>query len=187
MTRTGANTGRRGNTIVEFTLVGIPIIFVLISIFEISRGMWTYETLAHAVKEGARMAIVRGRECANLPSPANCTATIGEVAEHIRRTAVGLSPDELEVTLTALAPNVAGPIVVTTVTCSPLRACLSRTALPADQWPPQSANRPKLHSVRVEGVIPFRSAIAMFWPGAGPGMTFGRVRLPAMSQEVIQF
>ena len=29
----------RGNTMVEFTLVGIPIMFALISVFEISRAM----------------------------------------------------------------------------------------------------------------------------------------------------
>jgi Flp pilus assembly protein TadG len=36
---------RRGSSILEFVLVGIPIIFVLISLFEISRGMWTYHTM----------------------------------------------------------------------------------------------------------------------------------------------
>ena len=34
-----------GQSLVEFTLVGIPLIFVLISVFEISRGMWMYHTL----------------------------------------------------------------------------------------------------------------------------------------------
>jgi len=175
---------RRGNAIVEFTLVAIPIIFVLISVFEIGRGMWVYDTLAHAVREGTRMAIVNGRDCAKIPG---CAVTIAAIAERIRVTGVGLSPDELEVTLTMLAPSAGGPVVVATVSCAPLRTCLSRSTLPADQWPPAVANRPKLHSAQIQGVIPFRSAIAMFWPGAGRGMTFGAVWLPASSQEVIQF
>jgi hypothetical protein len=181
---TGGKAGRRGNAIVEFTLVGIPIIFVLISIFEISRGMWVYDSLAHAVREGTRYAIVNGRDCAKIPG---CAVTIADVAQRVRETGVGLSPDLLEVTLYAMGPSAAGPVVLGTVTCSPLRTCLSRNVQPGDQWPPANANRPKVNAVMIRGIFPFRSAIAMFWPGAGRGMTFGRVRLPAMSMEVIQF
>ena len=44
----------RGATILEFSLVGIGLIFVILSFFEVSRGMWTYQTLAYAVREGER-------------------------------------------------------------------------------------------------------------------------------------
>src|SRR5215831_11346653 len=40
---------QRGATTVEMTLVGIPLMFVLVSIFEMSRGMWVYHTVANAV------------------------------------------------------------------------------------------------------------------------------------------
>ena len=40
------------------TLVGIPIIFTLICVFEISRGMWIYHTLAYAVNDAAARRIV---------------------------------------------------------------------------------------------------------------------------------
>jgi hypothetical protein len=38
-------TGRRqrqcgGNALIEFTLVGIPMMFVVISIFQVALGMW---------------------------------------------------------------------------------------------------------------------------------------------------
>ena len=46
----------KGSTLLEFTLVGIPVIFVLISTIEMARGMWMYHTLCHAVKEAARFA-----------------------------------------------------------------------------------------------------------------------------------
>jgi hypothetical protein len=177
--------GRRGNTIVEFTLVGIPMVFVLISVFEIARGMWVYETLAHAVREGTRYAIVNGKDCAAV---AGCAVTIGDIAERIRWSAVGLTLDELEVRLQAVGPSGAVSTVPNAdVNCTPLRTCLGRTNLPADQWPPVGANRPKVHSVVIQGTVPFRSAIAMLWPGAGRGKTFGRVRLPANSMEMIQF
>src|SRR5690242_13216787 len=53
-------TGCSGQSLVEFTFVGIPMIFVLIGTFEISRGMWMYHTLAHAVRDGVRYASVHG-------------------------------------------------------------------------------------------------------------------------------
>ena len=59
--------GRRrlGNATIEFTLVEIPLLCVLISTFEMARGMWLYHTLAYAVKEGARYAAVRGQNSPN--------------------------------------------------------------------------------------------------------------------------
>jgi hypothetical protein len=64
----------------EFVLIGIPVIFVLISIFEIARGMWTYHTMAYAVREGVRYASVHGKGCA---SPNTCQVTIGQITSVI--------------------------------------------------------------------------------------------------------
>ena len=64
----------KGSTMLEFTLVAIPLIFVLISTFEIARGMWIYGTVANAVKEGTRFAIVKGADCATAPNA--CSAKI---------------------------------------------------------------------------------------------------------------
>ena len=61
--RSPARRRRRGATMLEMTLVGIPTIFILISIFEISRGIWMYETLAYAAKAGVRFASVHGADC----------------------------------------------------------------------------------------------------------------------------
>jgi Flp pilus assembly protein TadG len=62
---------RRGSSTLEFTLVGIPIIFVLISTFEMARGMWNYHTIAYAVKEGTRFASVHGIDCSTAPNTEN--------------------------------------------------------------------------------------------------------------------
>lgn len=176
---------RRGNTIVEFTLVGIPMIFVLISTFEMARGMWLYDTLANAIKEGARYAIVSGKKCSEIPG-CSATATVGEIAQHIRSAGVGIDPNEPEfsVTLTAfrLDPTAGKKIYGTPVTCTPLSSCLAS----AVHWPPSPGNMPNGDSVEITGVYPFRSAIAMFWPGAG-GMVFGKTFLRVSSMEGIQF
>ena len=62
----GRRANWRGNATIEFTLVGIPLVFVLISTIEMARGMWIYHTLAYAVKEGTRYAVARGQ---NNPTP----------------------------------------------------------------------------------------------------------------------
>jgi len=172
------NGGRRGNALLEFTLVGIPLIFVLISVFEISRGMWLYHTLAHAVKEGTRFAVVHGRSCEVEPN--SCTVTVRDIAGRIRADGVGLLPQELNVTLSSESNS---PLSV--VDCRPLTTCLEGFTA-AQQWPQYPSNQPGM-DLTVTATYPFRSAIAMFWPGAGPGMNFGVFTFPARSTETIQF
>src|SRR6266849_3318008 len=77
-----------GSATLEMTLVGIPMIFVLISIIEVSRGMWIYHTLSYAVREGTRYTIVHGVNCKT--SPNNCAVTVGQIATVIQNAAVGL-------------------------------------------------------------------------------------------------
>ncbi len=167
-----------GNAMLEFTFVGIPLIFILISIFEVSRGMWIYHTLAYAVKDAARFAAVHGQRCVN--AGAGCPVTVGALAARLRDAGVGLLPDRFNVTFATSTR---------TVTCAPLNACLANSAcfpaaadcasfeLSATQGAP----------VTVTGTYPFESAISMFWPGAGKGMVFGAFNLPARAQERILF
>src|SRR5690242_12175556 len=89
-------TQTRGTAFIEFTLVGIPLIFILITTFEMARGMWNYQSLAYAVKTGVRYAVVHGQDCAIAPN--NCTVTISQIASVIKSSGVTL-PDNL-VTLT---------------------------------------------------------------------------------------
>jgi hypothetical protein len=98
-----SDRGRRGQTMLEFTLVGIPLMFVLISIFEISRGMWTYHTMAFAVKDGVRFASVHGINCINTTGsggsdPNNCATTIAVIAQKIRDAGVIFDPTQTALT-----------------------------------------------------------------------------------------
>ncbi len=170
---------RRGSNLIEFTLVGVPLIFILISIFEMARGMWMYETLAHAVREGTRFAVVHGQGCATDPN--DCRRTVGQIAERIRDAGVGLDANLLNVTI---ASN------TRTIACNPLSTCLAQavcfpTAAACDasvDWG-ASTGMP----ITVEASFPFSSGIAMFWPGGGSGRAFGTKLLRASSRETIQF
>jgi hypothetical protein len=166
---------RQGNTMLEFTLVGIPLIFVLISVFEVARGMWIYDTLAYAVKEGTRYAILHGENC-NV-SPNACNITVGDVVGKIRDSGVGLLPSELNVTLlTASGVQTA---------CNPIStSCLTSTT----RWPPSLAGDDQVGKlITIRATYQFNSALAMFWPGAGNGVRFGAVNLPASSTAAIRF
>jgi Flp pilus assembly protein TadG len=162
--------GRAGNAMLEFTLVGIPLIFFLISVVEMARGMWIYATVEHAVKEGTRFAAVHGAACAQASS--QCPVSLGSVAATVEQAAVGLDPGQFNLTLSAGGA---------TQTCAPLSSCLTSTST----WPPTSNNAVGL-PLKITGTYPFNSALCMFWPGASP-TRFAGFNLGAESQEEISF
>ena len=174
-----ASRGRVGQALIEFTFVGIPLMFTLISIFEVSRGMWIYHTLAYSVKNGVRYASVHGVNCVNAANnPNNCqvnigpSATVGTIANVIRQAAVGLDPAQTTLTFTDNSG---------TVTTCTLSACT------ATAWPPNVTGVNDVGKlIRIDIRTPFTSAIAMFWPGAPP-LGFASGTLGASSQDYIQF
>jgi len=161
---------RRGSSTLEFTLVGIPLIFVLISTFEMARGMWNYHTIAYAVKEGTRYASVHGTNCATAPN--TCTVTIGQVARQIVNAGIGLPTNQLRLTFTSQSGA---------ISCW-ANACLSNATV----WP-QSPGNAVGSSIQIDATYQFQSAISMFWPGAGSGSSAGTVTFPASSREIVQF
>ena len=160
-----------GSTLMEFVLVGIPLMFVLISIFEIARGMWTYQTLGYSVKRGGRYAIVHGSNCALSGNP--CNVTIGQIASVMKNAGLGLDGNLFSLTFT--------PSSGSAVSCA-LNDCLTNTTV----WPPSTANTPG-SAITISATYPFVSAISMFWPGAGGGMQFAAVNLGATSNDLMQF
>ncbi len=87
-----------GNSLLEFTLVGIPLIFVLMSTFQMASAMWLYHTLAFAAKEGTRYAIVHGVNCSKNGN--TYCIMVPDVATAINNSATGLNPEQMTVTLT---------------------------------------------------------------------------------------
>ncbi|HZT33587.1 MAG TPA: TadE/TadG family type IV pilus assembly protein [Bryobacteraceae bacterium] len=161
---------QRGNTLLEFTLVGIPLIFLLISTFEMARGMWIYHTLAYAVREGTRYAVVHGVDCATAPN--SCQVTVGQVAGRIRQAAPGLLPAQMSLVLTAANG---------TVTCA-LSDCLSNTS----NWPSAPGSSAGL-ALQISAAYPYQSLISMLWPGGANLAPFGAFNLSASSKQAIQF
>jgi hypothetical protein len=183
MSRTGRDS-RKGNAIIEFTLVGIPVIFLLISIFEISRGMWIYVTVAHSIKEGLRYSIVHGNDCAIPPN--SCRLQVRQIATRISQSAVGLVPSDFT-NVQLISSN-------RTVTCTTLQACLSGGALGDTYWPTSAPGVATVDpggvrglDLEIRGSYRFNTALSMFWPGAGAVGPFGLINLGANAKERIQY
>jgi TadE-like protein len=169
---------RAGNSLLEFTLVGIPIIFVLISTFQMSFGMWLYHTLAFAVRQGTRYTIVHGANCSLNGN--NYCVTISNVATVINNAAPGLNPNQMTVTLTPSQGS---------ATTDTLANLMNSSTYSTTIWPPSSPAGANAvgQPVKISVVYPFNSAISMFWPGTRPIGPQGRIYLPASSTDLIQF
>jgi Flp pilus assembly protein TadG len=160
--------GASGNSVLEFTLTSIPLLFVIISIVQMSLGMWNYHTLNEAVKVTARTAAVRGSDCAALA----CAMTVGEITQMLSTKGIGLLSDSLNVSLT----DANGSIV-----CHPVSTCTSSTTV----WPRSGGNSTG-QVIAISASYPFNSAISMFVPGKG-GSTFEPQMFTAISQQVIDY
>jgi Flp pilus assembly protein TadG len=157
----------RGSAMLEFTLVGILLLFVLISTFEIARGMWTYHTLAYAAREGTRYASMHGKGCA---SPNTCQITVGQIASLIESAGPGMDPNNTTLTLTPASGS---------ATSDTIANLLSNSTT----WPPAAASAPG-KNVQISLNYPFQTFLAILWqPGAGSQV----FHLAASSEEPIQY
>lgn len=77
----------RGQSIVELALL-LPLVLILIvGLLDVSRAVWASNTLATAVREGTRYAIVHGSGSAEPSGPGSTS----RVERHVRGHAVGQS------------------------------------------------------------------------------------------------
>ena len=162
----------RGNAQVEFALCSLFVVFVLISIFDMARGLWTYVTLAEAVRDGTRYAVVRGAGYMDPDTKARLPgATLGDVKNVVLRSAVGLVPSQLTLTFESNAG---------VITCSP--GCSSSESA---NWPPDAAAARDLE-IGIGAKYPYNSFIVMYFPG-GKGIEFGKYVLGSTARERIVF
>lgn len=157
----------RGSSVVEMSLVFIPLMFSVFSVFEIGRAMWTYHTLASSVKKGVRVAMVHGARCADAST--SCPVTVGGLVQTIQQVGVGLDLSVLQLTFRAGGQA---------LSCAPANTCLTNSTA----WPPAPYN-PVGQTITISGKYGFNSVLNMVWPGE----TSGTFNLAAKSTETIQF
>lgn len=89
----------RGATLVEFSLFFIVFLMVTVGIMEFGRAVWTYTTLAHAARQGARYAMVHGES-----NP----VSNDQIRDVVAKNAVGLDRDTIVVNTSWLPDNSSG-------------------------------------------------------------------------------
>lgn len=171
---TRRKASERGNALIEFTLVGIGLVFVLISTFEMARGMWIYHTLAHVSKEATRFLVVHGAECQTRGSCA-AESTLGTLSSRVQFHGVGLMPEDLEIQVFINGAQVVGSGggFVSVISLAGSSTVWNSTAKPGDP-------------IQVVLRYPFRSALAMLWAGSAR-VDFTAATLGASSWDTIQF
>jgi Flp pilus assembly protein TadG len=169
-------SSRRGSVMVEFALCAIPLLFVVISLFWMSMGMWEYHTLAEAVNETARYAALHGADCVGQ----TCATTVEQIANTLAGRASGIPSGQLNVTLTSADPN-------GTYTCNPLSSCQSNSSA----WPTLPGNTAVTHSttgtdISISATYRFSSPISM-WAAKSGNVQFGTVTLGANSTQPVLY
>jgi Flp pilus assembly protein TadG len=144
-------TKRRGFALVEFTLVGIPLMFLTISIIEASIAMWQYHSMMYANEVVARYAAMHGKGCTQNGN--TCTITVGTLAKMIANQAPSLDTSKLDVTLYSNSGN---------TPCAPITACYSSNT----QFPSNTDNAVG-NDVKFVASYPIYNPMPLMWPGAG--------------------
>ena len=100
-----------GNAIVEFGLCFVVCMTIFIAIMEFGMGIFTYNFVSYASREGARYAATHGGQS---KTPVQATAT-DNVQTMIRNQAVALDPTKVAVTTTWSPNNIPGNTVTVNV------------------------------------------------------------------------
>lgn len=150
---------------IEFTMVGIPVIFLTLSIIEMSLESWKFHSMAYAIQVAARYACQHGRTCTKNGN--TCTIEVENVANMINAQAPSLDPSLLNVTLTTHGAS---------VTCNPLNTCFTNTA----QFPRTTDNGVGL-PITITATYPMNNPLPMLWFGSagssGSAFTLGATTL----------
>jgi Flp pilus assembly protein TadG len=138
---------RSGQSVIEFTLLGIPMLFITIAVVSMSIDMWQYHTLAYATEITARMVSVHGATCG---TPNTCTIQVGDVAKFFAAHAIALDAGTVIVKMTDSSG---------TTTCNPVNSCNTNTA----QFPASSANGVG-SDITITATYTLKNPFGMFWP-----------------------
>jgi hypothetical protein len=159
------------------------MIFVWISIVQMSIGMWHYHTLQYAVKMAASYATVHGASCANAGN--SCQVHLSDVATILKTNAIGIPASEIQVTWTACQDSTCG--TTDSQTCW-LDHCISDSTYTAMIWPPSGYNNPGTSEIKIRADYLFKSALCMVAPGPGAGpVRFGQFHLPGYTHQIMLF
>ena len=164
------NRRRRGSALLEFTLLGVPVIFLITSVVSCSIDMWQFYTMEFAVESTARYIAVHGATCS--ANGNTCTIKVQDVATFFEGQSPALNTSKVNVTLTDGSGS---------TNCNPVTSCAATAA----QFP-AAANNAVSSDITVKATYPLTNPIAMFWPGTA-GMRGANFTVGATSKQRILY
>jgi Flp pilus assembly protein TadG len=160
-----------GSAMVEFTLTGIPLIFIWISIVQMSLGMWNYHTLQYAIKQAGAYVAVHGS------GTGYCKANscrVEDAAAVMAQYAVGMPASAINMTFT---PVLADHVTKGTATTCTLDSCQTNaTAFPN--------GNPEFE---IQAEYQFKSALGMVAPGGSGSVQFRNPWFPGYTHQVVLY
>jgi Flp pilus assembly protein TadG len=175
----------RGNHTLEFTLIGLPLTFLLFSIANMCFSMLTLHTLQQAVEQGGRYAVTRGSTCSSGTN--TCSAKVQDIAAVVAKTAAGISPSKLNLTLIPASGT------GNQISCAPVKSCLSTCSdgcngSRATVWPPSTNND---NSPGTDIVLTANCSLSapmfMFWNGSPSATHISSTAFGAYTRQRLMF
>ncbi len=162
---------RKGNSLIEFTLVGVPLIFLAISITSAGLNMWQFHNLAYTVDLTTRYVASHGNVCTQTGN--SCYTTLGSIYSVMSKTGMALDPSKVNVTLTSASGA--------NTTCQPLTNCSGSST----QWPSSTDNAIG-NDVKITATYKLINPIIMFFPD-GNKTASGQFTVAATARQRILF
>jgi len=163
-----------GNQTVEFTLIGLPLTFLLFSIANMCFAMLTLHTLQEAVEQGARYASTRGSTCSSGSN--SCTVTVAQIVNVVSNSAAGINKSKLNVYLTSASNTVTN--------CAPVSTCSSTNTT----WPTStSSDNAPGKDIIVSANCNVSAPMFMFWGGSSAGTRISSTAFAAYSRQRLMF
>ena len=109
--------------------------------------------------------------------------SVGQVVTRFAQQSGGFAPDQVQLILRA---GCRADVKYDQTACSTSKSGTLQT-LSSDGavWPDQAD--PGLDAIEIHATYPFRSVIALLWPGGGAANAIGTYNLQAVSRETVQF
>jgi Flp pilus assembly protein TadG len=140
-------SSQRGSALLEFSILGIPMMFITISAISVSIDMWQFQSLSYATEQTARYISMHGLSCAQNGN--TCTISVGNAATYFEGQAIALNSGSVNVSFTDSSGATA---------CNPINTCEST----ATQFPATGHNSVG-SDITVSATYTIRNPIAMFW------------------------
>lgn len=106
-----------GATMVEFALTVMVTLTILFGVMATCMGLYTFNVVSEAAREGSRYAIVRGSSSCGDATP-DCNATAASIQTYVQSLGFpGIDPANMQV-FTVWSPTFAGQTCTPSATCN---------------------------------------------------------------------